>query len=124
MPSENTHSNIPSNVPFSIFSDWSFEKFHFLRTFGAGVSGNSCSRPLRRKKASDSRSRIMGMDFFIPFPFPNFGNGFFHSLPVPEFWEWFFFHSLPVFKFREWNYPFLFPFPNSQMSFPLTPEWI
>ena len=43
------------------------------------------------------------------FPFPNFGNGFFHSLPVPEFWEWIFsfpsrsqtlgmeiFHSLPV----------------------------
>ena len=28
------------------------------------------------------------MSFFIPFPFPNFGNGFFHSLPVPEFWEW------------------------------------
>ena len=28
------------------------------------------------------------MPFFIPFPFPNFGNGFFHSLPVPEFWEW------------------------------------
>ena len=31
-----------------------------------------------------SRSRILGMDFFIPFPFPNFGNGIFHSLPVPE----------------------------------------
>ena len=24
------------------------------------------------------------------FPFPNFGNGFFHSLPVPQFWECFF----------------------------------
>merc|ERR1719429_595228 len=43
-----------------------------------------------------SRSRILGMDFFIPFLFPNFGNGFFHSLPVPEFREWIFFHSLPV----------------------------
>ena len=43
------------------------------------------------------------------FPFPNFGNGFFHSLPVPEFRECLFsfpsrsqtlgmkiFHSLPV----------------------------
>ena len=24
------------------------------------------------------------------FPFPNFGNGFFYSLPVPEIWEWIF----------------------------------
>ena len=28
--------------------------------------------------------------FFIPFPFPNCGNGFYHSLPVPELWECFF----------------------------------
>ena len=95
--------------------------------------------------ASDSHSRIVGMDFFhslpvpefwewiffIPFPFPNFGNRFFHSLPIPEFWEWFFlfpshsriegmvfFNCLPVPELREWNYPFLFP--NSQLSFPLT----
>ena len=57
---------------------------------GTGVSGNSHSRSFPRMKASDSlselwkwifsfpsRSRILGMDFFIPFPFPNFGNGFF-----------------------------------------------
>ena len=31
--------------------------------------------------------------------------GFFNSLPVPELWEW----------------NFLFPFPNPQKSFPLTP---
>ena len=74
-----------------------------------GVSGNSRSRSFPRMEASDSRSRTLGMDFFIPFPFPNFGNVFFHSLPVPEFWEWIFsfpsrsqtlgmeiFHSLPV----------------------------
>ena len=74
-----------------------------------GVSGNSRSRPFPRMKASDSLSRIMGMDFFIPFPFPNFGNaffsfpsrsrimgmGFFHSLPVPELWEWIFFIPFP-----------------------------
>ena len=73
------------------------------------VSGNSRSRPFPRMKASDSLSRIMGMDFFIPFPFPNFGNaffsfpsrsrimgmGFFHSLPVPELWEWIFFIPFP-----------------------------
>ena len=77
-----------------------------------GVSGNSRSRSFPRMKASDSHSRTLGMDFFIPFPFPNFGNVFFHSHPVPEFWEWFFsfpsfywivgmdfFHSLPIPKF-------------------------
>ena len=46
-----------------------------------GVSGNSRSRPFPRMKASDSLSRIIGMDFFIPFPFPNFGNVFF-SFPL------------------------------------------
>ena len=74
----------------------------------SGVSGNSCSRPFPRMKASDSLCRIMGMDFFIPFRFPNFGNVFFsfpsrsqimgmffHFLPVPEFWEWIFFIPFP-----------------------------
>ena len=35
----------------------------------AGVSGNSRSRPFPRMKASDSRSRIMGMHFFVTFSF-------------------------------------------------------
>ena len=48
-----------------------------------------------------SRSRISGMSFFIPFPFPNFGNGFFHSLPVPELWEWKFFIPFP---FPNWPF--------------------
>ena len=39
--------------------------------------------------------------------FPNSGNRFFHSLPVPELWEW--------------TYPLPFLFPNSQKSFPLSP---
>ena len=65
------------------------------------------------------------MPFFIPFPFPNFGNGFFHSLPVPEIWEWIFFipfpfpkfgigffYSLLVPKFWEWAFSIPFPFPN------------
>ena len=86
----------------------------------------SRSRIFPRMKASDSLSRIVGMDFFIPFPFPNFGNrffslpsrsrimgmSFFHSLPVPELWEWIFsfpsrsqivgmdfFNSLPIPEF-------------------------
>ena len=83
-----------------------------MYAFISGVSGNSRSRSFPRMEASDSLSRTLGMDFFIPFPFPNFGNGFFsfpsrsrilgmdffHSLPVPELWEWIF--SIP------------FPFPN------------
>ena len=59
------------------------------------------------------------------FPFPSFGNGFFHSLPIPEFRECFFsihsrsrilgkvfFHSLPVPEFWEWFFFIPFPFPN------------
>ena len=67
-----------------------------------------------------SRSRILGIDFFIPFPFPNFGNGFFSFPSRSRILGMHFFQSLPVPAFREWNYPFPFPFPNSQMSFPLT----
>ena len=52
----------------------------FVELTSAGVSGNSRSCPFPRMKASDSLSRIMGM-------------GFFHFLPVPEFWEWIF--SIP-----------------------------
>ena len=97
----------------------------------------SRSRPFPGIIASDSRSRISGTFFFIPFPFPNFGNAFFHSLPVPEFWEWIFsfpsrsrilgmgfFYSLPVPELWEWNFLFPFPFPNPQKSFPLTPDFV
>ena len=62
-----------------------------------GVSGNYRSRSLFGMEASDSRSRIVDMDFFIPLPFPDFGIAFFHSLPIPEFWEWIL--SFP-FRFR------------------------
>ena len=69
----------------------------------------SRSREFLGMIASDSHSRIVGMDFFhslpvpelwewiffIPFPFPNFGNKFFHSLPIPEFWECFSFIPFP-----------------------------
>ena len=86
----------------------------------SGVSGNSRSRTFPRMYASDSLSRISGMDFFIPFPFPNFGNeffsfpsrsrisgmDFFHSLPVPEFWEWIFFIPFPFPNFGNRFFPF------------------
>ena len=71
------------------------------------VSGNSISRLFTGMKASGSCSRILEMECFIPFLFPNFGNGFFHSLPVHKLWEYIYFIHLP--------------FPNSVNSFPLTP---
>ena len=43
-----------------------------------------------------SCSRILGLDFVIPFPFPNFGNGFFHSPSRSRIEGMFFFNSLPV----------------------------
>ena len=68
------------------------------------------------------------------FPFPNFGNGFFHSLPVPEFWEWIFFIPFPfpnfgngIFSFpshsRNLGMDFFIPFPfpnfgNGLFQFP------
>merc|ERR1719206_1685720 len=58
-------------------------------------------------EASDSLPEFREWIFFIPFPFPNFGNGFFSFPSLPEFREWIFF--IP------------FPFPNPQKSFPLTP---
>ena len=105
----------------------------------SGVSGNSRSRTFPRMYASDSLSRISGMDFFIPFPFPNFGNGlfsfpsrsrilgmdFFIPFPFPNFGNAFFlfpsrsqilgmvfFHSLPVPKFWEWFFFHSLPFPK------------
>ena len=51
-------------------------------TFSTGFNHCNFSFPSRsrsfpRMEASDSLSRTLGMDFFIPYPFPNFGNGFF-----------------------------------------------
>ena len=85
------------------------------------MSGNSRSRPSPRMKASASLSRIMEMDFsfpsssqivemdfFILFPFLNYGIGFFYSQIVGMF----FFHSLPVLELWEWFFFIPFPFPN------------
>ena len=64
------------------------------------------------------------------FSFPNYGNAFFHSLPVPEFRECFFsfpflsrimgmgfFHSLPIPKLWGWIFFIPFPFPNCGNGF-------
>merc|ERR1711994_430920 len=96
-------------------------------TFSTGFnhcnfSFRSRSRPFPRMEASDSLPEFWEWIFFIPFPFPNFGNGFFsfpsrsrisgmaffHSLPVPEFREWIF--SIP-FRFQNFGNGF-FPFPS------------
>ena len=98
------NSTLGSVVPLAMFVKAS-QKASFLwglcGTLG-GVPGNSRSRPFPRMKDSDSHSRIMGMDFFIPFPFPNCGNVFFHSLPVLELWVWIIFipFTLPHLPFH------------------------
>merc|ERR1712004_568626 len=72
-------------------------------------------------EASDSLPEFREWIFFIPFPFPNFGNGFFSFPSCSRIRGMDFFHSLPVPEFREWVFSIPFPFPNPQKSFPLTP---
>ena len=47
--------------------------------------------------------------FFIPFPFPKFGNRFFYSLPILEFWECFFFSFPSCSRILGMGF---FPFPS------------
>ena len=49
---------------------------------------------------------IRECSFLIPFPFPNFGNRFFHSLQIPEFWEWLFLIPFPFPNFGNVFFPF------------------
>ena len=44
--------------------------------------------------------------FFIPFPFPYFGNGFFPFPSCSLFLGMDFFHSLPIPELWEWNFSF------------------
>ena len=60
---------------------------------------HSRSREFLGMIASDSHSRIVGMDFF-------------HSLPVPELWEWIFFIPFPFPNFGNVFFFIPFPFPN------------
>ena len=50
--------------------------------------------------------------FFIPFPFPNYGNGFFSFPSRSRIVGMDFFHSLPVPELWEWIFLIPFPFPN------------
>ena len=95
-------------------------------TFSTGFNHCNFSFPSRsrsfpRMEASDSLPEFREWIFFIPFPFPNFGNGFFSFPSRSRISGMDFFHSLPVPKFREWVFSIPFPFPNPQKSFPLTP---
>ena len=62
--------------------------------------------------ASDSHSQIMGMDFFIRFPFLNYEDAFFSFPSRSRNLGMDFFHSLPVPEIREWIFSIPFPFPN------------
>merc|ERR1712012_1505261 len=59
----------------SLAANWSLTGQCFQHT--TGVSGNSRSRSFPRMAVSDSLPEFREWIFFIPFPFPNFGNGFF-----------------------------------------------
>ena len=96
-------------------------------TFSTGFNHCNFSFPSRsrsfpRMEASDSLPEFREWIFFIPFPFPNFGNGFFPFPSRSQISGMDFFHSFPVPEFREWFFSIPFPFPNPQKSFPLTPE--
>ena len=56
--------------------------------------------------------------FFIPFPFPNYGNVFFfYSLPVPKLWEWIFFIPFPFPNCGNGFFPFPSRSRTSRMDF-------
>merc|ERR1711973_401830 len=74
--------------------------------FRTGVSGNSRSRSFPRMEASDSLPEFREWIFFIPFPFPNFGNGFFSFPSLPEFWELILFIPFPFPNFGNGFFPF------------------
>ena len=68
------------------------EYLNFRRAGNPGVSRNSRFRP------------FLGENLW--FPFLKSGNWFFHSLPVPEFWEWIFFIPFPFPNFGNGFFPF------------------
>ena len=98
---------MPSKLLLYIF----YKNVYALRS---GVSRNSRSLPFPRMKASDSLSRFMEMDFFIPFPFPNFGNAFFIPFPFLNHGNEFF--SFPS-RSRIVGMDFFIPFPFLNLLF-------
>merc|ERR1712107_699746 len=75
--------------------------------------GNHCnfsfpsrSRSFPGMEASDSLPKFREWIFFIPFPFPNFGNGFFSFPSRSRILGMDFFHSLPFPNFVNGFFPF------------------
>ena len=93
-----------------------------------------CSQSACPRGERESPFPVIPKNGGLCFPFPNFGNGFFHSLPVPEFREWIFFIPFPfpnfgngIFSFpshsRNLGMDFFIPFPfpnfgNGLFQFP------
>ena len=95
------------------------EYLNFRRAGNPGMR-NSRSRPFPGMKPLIPTPELWEWILSFPSRSRNMGVDFFYSLLVPKFWEWSF--SIPFLpKVLEWNYPFLFPFPNSQKTFLLTP---
>ena len=94
----------------NFFSRQIFSKYFFLcyHIIFFPFHSHSRSRLFQRIIASDSCSRNVGMDFFIPFPFPNFGIAF-YSFPSRS-------QNLGIDFFIPFPFPNLgsglFPFPS------------
>jgi len=95
-------SNISQMKQFSNGAFWGRHPMPYFKIPRTEKYGMRCARGEREFLFPD-----IPKNGGLWFPFPNFGNGFFHSLPVPEFREWIFF------------IPFPFPnFGNGFFSFP------
>ena len=85
--------------------------YHFVFSFHS----SSRSQLFLGMIAPDSRSRNVGLDFFIPshsFTIPNFGNAFFSFPSLSQNLGMDFFSSLPVPEFLELSFSIPFPFPK------------
>ena len=80
------------------------EYWCYIVWWRSGVSGNPHSCPFPGMKASDSRSRTMGMIFSISFPLSNFRNAFFIPFAFLNFGNVFFSFSSPNCYFTDGNH--------------------
>merc|ERR1712218_459733 len=93
---------------------WPFWTFHRARGFFWAREADFCTRwpvLVHYKVLGGWHPQILISPIYQYTLFPNFGNAFFHSLPIPEFWEWIFsFPSRSRILGMEFSIPF--PFPN------------